>query len=279
MTNSNRAIWSVKKIFNETTGFVRTKPNFIIIGSSYCGKTLLYDYMTQHPHIKKNLREETGYYISNSQKGQNWYKSNFPSKFSTKIFKLNHNFEPLIGETVNLAGTFVPQKVASNLKNPKIISILRNPVDRTYARYLAMVRAGLEKLSFEDAIENERDIILKNEEKFLKDGVWPPLNSKLPLYRLSGIYIDYILRWDQFFSMKKMLTVSSEELFEMTLETINKAIMFLDLSPLNEIKDISINFEKSSEKMKSKTRDELTEYFRPHNARLFDFIGKKFDWD
>jgi hypothetical protein len=27
------------------------------------------------------------------------------------------------------------------------------------------------------------------------------------------------------------------------------------------------------------TRDRLVEYFKPHNARLYELIGKRFDWD
>ena len=65
MAKENKVSWSIKKLYHESTSFIRTIPNFLIIGSSYCGKTLLYNYLVQHPHITKNLREETGYFISN----------------------------------------------------------------------------------------------------------------------------------------------------------------------------------------------------------------------
>ena len=31
--------------------------------------------------------------------------------------------------------------------------------------------------------------------------------------------------------------------------------------------------------MSSDLRNELVEYFKPHNQRLYDFLGKSFDWD
>ena len=272
MEKKNKISWSLKKLFHESTGFIRTYPNFLITGSSYCGKTLLYNYLIQHPQILENLREETGYFISNTEKSENWYRSNFPTKFSKKDQKF-------IGETVNLAGTFVPERISKIIKNPKIIAILRNPVDRTYARFLAMKREGFEKLSFEDAIENETNIFVENEEKMVKDNIWPPLNSQLPLYRLSGIYIDYILRWNQFFPMKKILAVSSEELFNDPIKVTNESLKYLELSELEKINNINKNLEKNSELMKSKTRELLIEYFRPHNTRLFNFLGKRFDWN
>ena len=279
MLNTNKIFWSLKKVYHESTAFARTVPNFLIIGSSFCGKTLLYNYLVQHPHISKNLREETGYFVKNEEKGYNWYCSNFPLKYSGKIFSKKNKLEPLIGETVNLAGTYVPERISHIIKNPKMISILRNPVDRTYARYLAMVRAGFEKLSFEDAIENETEYFVKNEEKMINDKIWPPLNSRLPLYRLSGIYIDYILRWNKFFTMKNMLTLSSESLFENPIDAVNKSLKFLQRKPIEQIKNVSINYEQNTEPMKEKTRELLIEYFKPHNIRLFKFIEKTFDWN
>ena len=233
----------------------------------------MYNYLIQHPQVLKNLREETGYFISNSEKGIKWYRSNFP----LKLFIKDNEF--MVGETVNLAGTLVPERISQIIKQPKIISILRNPVDRTYARYLALVREGYEKLSFEEAIESETNFFVKNEKKMIEDKIWPPLNSRLPLYRLSGIYIDYILRWNQFFNMKKMLTISSESLFEKPMDTINESLKFLDKKQLSKVKNISINYEIKSKPMKEKTREALIEYFRPHNTRLFKFIGKKLDWN
>ena len=31
--------------------------------------------------------------------------------------------------------------------------------------------------------------------------------------------------------------------------------------------------------MKTESRNELIEFFKPHNERLFKMINKKFDWD
>ena len=31
--------------------------------------------------------------------------------------------------------------------------------------------------------------------------------------------------------------------------------------------------------MNPETREKLIEFYKPHNERLFKFIGKKFDWD
>ena len=36
---------------------------------------------------------------------------------------------------------------------------------------------------------------------------------------------------------------------------------------------------KYKELMDPKTRKELADYFKPHNQRLFELLGRKFDWD
>ena len=33
------------------------------------------------------------------------------------------------------------------------------------------------------------------------------------------------------------------------------------------------------EKISSNLRNELVDYYKPHNQKLYDFLGKSFDWD
>jgi hypothetical protein len=33
------------------------------------------------------------------------------------------------------------------------------------------------------------------------------------------------------------------------------------------------------ETMDPRTRARLVEFFRPYNARLYDYLGRRFDWD
>ena len=51
------------------------------------------------------------------------------------------------------------------------------------------------------------------------------------------------------------------------------------LRPDYKIKKPQRQKQKKYEPMKPQTRKLLIEFFKPHNERLFKFIGKKFDWD
>jgi hypothetical protein len=272
----SRGIVKSDKIFHEATSFMRVLPDFLIIGNSFCCKTLLYDYMIQHPLVLKNLREETAYWGWHFNKGMSWYRSNFPTRFHKKIVEFFHRKNAHVGETINIPVKDRPEQIDKILSKPKIIVILRNPIERTFVRYLADVRAGIEERSFEDALEipKPKSKILKK----MKMNEIKGVDENASLYITGSIYYYDLKRWNEFFPVDRMLFITSEDLINQPLKTVNKALGFLELEPLNSIKKIGKNWEENAEKMNFSTREELKGFFEPHNEKLFDFIGKKFDW-
>jgi len=81
MNTINRIQRKSNILFHESTSFMRVVPDFVIVGTSFCGKTLLYNNLVQHKFIFNNLREESGYFLDTYHKGFNWYKSNFVPYF------------------------------------------------------------------------------------------------------------------------------------------------------------------------------------------------------
>lgn len=264
--------------FHEFTSFARTVPDFFIIGNSFCGKTLLYNYLTQHRSILSNLREETGFFTDHYEKGNLWYKSNFPFTFTKHLYKLIYGKIPLVGETINIPFTDKPEKISKIVPLPKIIVILRNPVERTYARYHAMVRAGIETLSFEKALSTE-DRWTGEKKEMKENKIYYKNNKKVSRYLSKSIYIDDLEWWTKFFPKENMIFLKSEDLFNDTLQTVNQSIEFLGLSPLKKLITLGINYEKDVPKMNPDTKKELLEYFKPYNERLYNFVGKDLGWD
>lgn len=255
---------------------MRVTPNFLIIGNSFCCKTLLYDYMTQHHLIMKNLREETAFWGWHYNKGIMWYKSNFPTKIYKKILEFIHKKEAHVGETINMFGLERPEQIHKIIPNPKIIVILRNPIDRAFARYLADVRAKLEKRTFEDSIKKPRDENFQLQK--MKMNEIKNIDDDESLYIKNSIYSYDLKRWNEFFPIEKMFFLSSEDLIKNPLVTVNKALKFLELKPLKTIKKIGQNWEENQGTMESKMRQELQKIFEPHNQDLFELVGEKFDW-
>ena len=55
----------IKKIIfekNKITSHFRELPDFLILGNTFCGKTLLYNYLIQHKLVIENFKEETGFF-------------------------------------------------------------------------------------------------------------------------------------------------------------------------------------------------------------------------
>ena len=272
----NRGIIKSNKIFHELTYFFRVIPDFLVIGNSFCGKTLLYNYMTQHPLVMQNLREETAYWGWHFSKGENWYRSNFPTIFHKKILEITHKKNAHVGETVNIPVEERPKQIHQILSDPKIIVILRNPVDRAYVRYLADMRAGVETRSFEESLEKPKPKtgILKKMKMNKIEGI----NDNDSIYITGSIYYNDLKRWGEFFSLDQMLFLDSEKLIQEPLQTVNKALNFLGLESLNSIKKIGRNLEAKEEEIKLETKNALQKIFEPHNKKLFELIGKKYDW-
>jgi hypothetical protein len=278
LKSKKKIFWHINRIFHETTSSIRCLPNFIIIGNSYCGKTLLYNYLTEHKLILKNLREETSYFTNNFDKGFGWYKSNFPNKISKFVIRKIYGKKPRIGETINLPWEIVPKRISQVLGKPKIILILRNPVERTYARYLALVRRGLETLSFEDAIMRKEESWYGKKDDLNENKIYYKDNQKISLYLSRSIYVDDLKRWGEFFPKENMLVIPSEELFLHPLKTVNVVLDFLELPHLKKLKNEFTNLEHDSPPINLKTYNRLKEFFKPYNEELFNYLGKDLGW-
>ena len=74
------------------------------------------------------------------------------------------------------------------------------------------------------------------------------------------------------------MIISSEDFSSKPQETVNNIFQFLNLST-HTIRNLEKKNVRKAAKMNEKTRNELIEFFKPHNERLFKMINKKFDWD
>lgn len=78
--------------------------------------------------------------------------------------------------------------------------------------------------------------------------------------------------------MNQIHILSTENMKNEPQLELSKIFEFLQISKYqikNPQKQKMYNYEKMSSKMKRK----LLDYYKPHNEKLFDMIGKKFEWD
>jgi len=241
-------------------------PDFIIIGAQRCGTTSIYNYITTHPKIAPASTKELHFFDVNFSKGLDWYKSQFSHDKVTGEASPYYIFHP-----------HCPKRIFEIIPTVKIIAILRNPIDRAYSHYWHEVRLGKEKLSFEKAIESENARLEGEVEKMMKDDTYYSFNHQHFSYLARGRYIEQIKKWYNLFEKKQILVLSSEEFFLNPNQSLNLVCDFLDL-PYYEPQEFKIFHKGDNPQMENKMSTFLSEYFKEYNQKLFNYLGRYFDW-
>ena len=139
-------------------------PNFLIVGAPRCGTTSTYHYLLQHPDVFLPTIKEPSYFSLH-------WQSSLPKGYivpeGTKIGNWD-SYSSLFGhaqgaraigeassDTLYYHEHTIPE-IRKRLAQPKIIVMVRNPVDRAFSSYQFLVRDGMESLSFEESLSHEK---------------------------------------------------------------------------------------------------------------------------
>lgn len=195
-----------------------TKPNFFIVGAAKSGTTSLYQYLVQHPNICMPALKEPHFFGEYRPPGpliedMNHYLS---------LFK-HCELEAAVGEasTAYLYSPSAAMEIKQAFPESKIIIVLRNPIDRAYSLFWNHVRDGVEKLSFEAAIDAEY--------QRRKDN-W----SFGFHYVASGMYADQVKRYIQTFDEEAIKTFLFEDLKRDSSEVLRQCCNVLGVDSAYE---------------------------------------------
>ncbi len=115
-------------------------PNFLIVGVPKAGTTSVYYWLNQHPQVYMSPIKEPHYFsqIGNEDHINSW--DNYVKLFSGASTK-----HLSVGEASTSYFYFYKEAIPlikKRLDNPKIIVILRNPVDRAWSHYMMQKKYG-----------------------------------------------------------------------------------------------------------------------------------------
>jgi hypothetical protein len=255
----------------------RVLPQCFVIGVVRSGTTSLYHYLSQHPSIAPAAYDELGYFDDNYHLGVNWYKSLFPTKFTkNRIIKKHGKFLTYDVTPFYIYNPLVAKRIFESFPKAKIISNLRNPIDRAYSNYNDAVEMGDIKIPFEEVVQIAMDEIDKNKSKLNNEAYIVDTYYENILAR--GFYADQLKIWFKKFQKNQLLMVPSEDLAQKTDQILTKIFEFLDL-PYFKIKDLTKQNKREYPPMKAETRKLLIEFYRPYNEKLYNLISQHFDWD
>jgi hypothetical protein len=269
----------IYKIYFSIFGQLHVLPDFYILGGQKCGTTSMFVYLSKHPGILSPSSKDIRFFDKYFFKGENWYRINFPLKL-TKLFAIRKHAKILTGEGTEryLDHPFAPQRIKEITPNAKFIILLRNPIDRAHSHYTMIYRRNSESSSFVDAIENEKERITEPFNKMLNDSNYYSDIYFRHAYLHRGIYVDKIKRWMEVFPKEQFLIIQSEEFFKNPSKIYNDVLEFLGL-PSYDLKEYDAIRKQQKSILEKHTRDKLQHYFKPHNDKLYELLGKKFDWE
>jgi hypothetical protein len=250
----------------------RPLPSFLIIGAQRAGTTTFFGNLAEHPDIRPPIRKEVHYFSVHFERGINWYRAHFPLSVvpspSWQTFEATpyYLFHPL-----------APSRIHPVLPNARLIVILRDPVDRAASHYRLNVARGNENLSFEEAIRAEPERVPTSLER-LPPGSPELVRHRLYSYLARGRYVEQLERWFSLFDPARFHIVDFADMARDLPESIRRTLAFLDLRDVEVARPRRRGMKTSGAATSTDSSDHLSEYFRPHNERLFTLLGRRFDW-
>jgi len=269
-------------------------PNFIVIGAPRCGTTWIHDNLRMHPDIFLPKVKELHFFDNHSDQSIEHYESLFGTWSGQKaVGEITPNY---------LSGAFsanrhIPDLIHRYLPNVRLISVLRNPVERAYSHYWFNVS------------QDARNVGLSFEEKL----------AQRPQILEEGLYADHLTRYLSLFDKNQMLILSYDDLKKNSFDFLRQIYTFLDVDPsftsgresLNRnsaygqgnlarsrllwhagralakigLVDPAERLRKANRgnavpPMNPDTRRRLVEFYRPSNARLSSLLGRDLsNWD
>ncbi len=194
-------------------------PNFFLIGAAKTGTTSLFASLRTHPDVYFPPGKETGFFASSDQ-----YEKGLPY-YSKTYFRRAGDFEARGDATPGyFPSTDAAGRISSDLAPAahRFILVLRDPVARAYSQYLHMVRAGVERASFEQALAEES-------ERRAAD----PYGNFNMCYEYTSRYATHLTRWMDHYPSDQISIQFHEDLASDMGLVVGDILSFLGLEPFD----------------------------------------------
>ena len=265
---------TVKKIIYP---LIKSKPDFLIIGTQKAGTTSLARYIEMHKQIVSNSSWKEIHYFDdneNYKKGIGWYLGHFSSKYAKHL-----SFE---ATPEYLYYDFIPYRIKKDLGKMKFIAILRDPSNRAYSAWKM----------YNSFADNSHEHLKKlYDKRTFAEAIYQELNSSKindynPYHYIDrGKYFFQIKRYFDVFSKNNLLILNFDDLKNNLENLLDNVCAFLEIDSFSEETTNLITEKKYNVGNKKKLSDEdeeilklLQEYFAPFNEKLYNLVDKNFMW-
>ena len=248
-------------------------PNAIIVGCAKCGTRALLWFLSFHPDVK-TVNTETHFFDTDTiyEKGLSWYGGLFESRRQNQI--------GIEKTPAYFMDDKVPRRIHNMNSSIKLLFIVCEPVRKAISQYTQLLHNEKNTESFE--------------RRFFEHGV---INS----YHRSvkeGMYHENLQRWLKWFPLKQMMFVDGDRFKVDPSAELRIVEDFLHIQHFNykdivvynqtkgffcifvrEVRCLDDNKGRPHPYVDPELKQKLADYYRPHNHKFSEFVGRFFDWD
>jgi hypothetical protein len=198
-------------------------PTFLVIGAMKAGTTSLFHYLRCHPQIHMSETKEVMFFDPrhNWHRGVGWYTRQFvgagPGVLAVGEASTSYTKYPEVDG--------VPERIASILDDPRLVYVVRDPVERMRSHYLHNLATGME---------------------------WRPMDEAFdanPMYLNISRYALQLERYLARFPADRILVVDAHRLRDDRVETLRSIFDFLGVDPYRVPASVETEFFRSSERV------------------------------
>ena len=258
-------------------------PHFLLIGVMKCGTTSLYDYTCQHPKVLPASRKELRFldWAMNEVGKQEMESRGFRLPDLYKELYISQ-LPPVIESEGFITGEATPgywkivdleKLIHASFPQTKLLVIVRDPVKRAVSQYHMHLRNGKTKQTFQEIIESELQDLYD-----IKDWNEVIARTKSKNYLGHGLYVYALEKWMRIFSSEKLLVLNSKDLANNSDLVMEQVFQFLSLEKYSDIQYSEKNKGSYSSRVDENLIAKMYNFYRPHNQRLEELLGRKFNW-
>jgi hypothetical protein len=175
------------------------------------------------------------------------------------------------------------ERAAKLLPGAKLIALLRDPVERAISHHQHERRLNHDPLALEEALAAEPDRLAEALEALQANPFDPAKALERHSYLARGRYAEQLERWLERFDRSQLLVICSEHMWAEPATVYSSVLSFLGLRDWQPPTFGNFSYVAGRARQQSAaTPPELVawmrDYFRPHNERLYDLLGRDFEW-
>jgi len=258
----------------------RVLPDLILAGAQRSGTTAIFEALYRLPNVERPRRGKGSHYFSyNYFRGWEWFQSQFPTRAWARSVEARTGRPMFCFDACPyyLFHPFAVERMAQAMPDVKVMIMLRDPVRRAESHYHHSVSNGHEDLPLAEALAREQERMVGEVERMEQDWSYWSHHHEHHSYLAKGLYAEQLERLYRFYDRARVMVIQSEHFYREPNRVLAEVTGWLDLPPTTLELDDDRNGH-AYHPMDEDMRRHLIELYRDPNERLYDLLGRRFDW-